>query len=245
MVEKRRLDQLLVERGLCDSRSRAQARILAGDVVVNDHRVDKAGTKIAVDAEIRLKGSGLAYVSRGGLKLERALDHFGVSPDGRVCVDVGASTGGFTDLLLQRGAVRVYAVDVGYGQLAWKLQQDERVVNLERTHIAKLEAGSLSPAPDLAVIDVSFISLRRVLDPLLLHLEEKADILALIKPQFEVGREHVGKGGIVRDEDARQRCVDDVITHAEKLGLRSLGVTESPITGADGNVEFLTHLARG
>lgn len=247
MGEKRRLDMLLVERGLCESRARAQGRILAGEVIVDEQKVDKAGTKVPVDAEIRLKGEGLKYVSRGGLKLEGALDHFGISPEGRVCLDVGASTGGFTDVLLRRGATRVYAVDVGYGQLAWPLRKDERVVVLERTHIGKLEDGALVPKPTLGVVDVSFISLTRVLEPMLRHLEEGGEIVALIKPQFEVGKGAVGKGGIVRDVEVRERAVQGVLDYARALGLEVRGLIDSPITGADGNVEHLAafvHRAR-
>jgi 23S rRNA (cytidine1920-2'-O)/16S rRNA (cytidine1409-2'-O)-methyltransferase len=240
---RERIDVLLVQRGLCDSRTRAQARILAGDVVVNDQRVDKAGTKVAVDAHIRLKGDGLKWVSRGGLKLIGALNSFDVDPTGRVCIDVGASTGGFTDVLLDAGAERVYAVDVGYGQLAWKLRSDERVINLERTHIAKLDPAQLDPRPDLAVTDVSFISLTRVLPEIVSRCARPCDVIALIKPQFEVGREHVGKGGIVRDEAARDAAVERVLARARELGLEVRAVRRSPIEGADGNVEFLTWLS--
>lgn len=238
-VGKERLDVLLVERGLCESRTKAQARILAGEVVVDDQRVDKAGTKVPGDAEIRLKGKGIPWVSRGGLKLEGALSRWPWPLDGVVAVDVGASTGGFTDVLLSRGARRVYAVDVGYGQLAWKLQQDERVVNMERTHIGKLERGALDPAPAAAVIDVSFISLDRVLPALDPHLQRPARVWALIKPQFEVGKGHVGKGGIVRDVVAREAARDRVLGGAQALGWAVLGWAESPITGTDGNVEYV------
>lgn len=212
---------------------------MAGQVIVDDHRIDKAGTKVSTEAEIRLKGDDLAYVSRGGLKLEGALDAWPIELTGRVALDVGASTGGFTDLLLQRGARQVYAVDVGHNQLAWKLRQDPRVINLERTHIAKLEVGSLEPAPTLAVIDVSFISLRRVLPATVPHLATGGRIYALIKPQFEVGRERIGKGGIVRDDKAREEAVQGVLATAEALGLELLGTIESPITGTQGNVEYL------
>ncbi len=236
---KERIDILLVQRGLCSTRSRAQARIMAGQVIVNDHRIDKAGTKVSIDAQIRLKGKDLAYVSRGGLKLEGALEAWPIELDGVVAMDVGASTGGFTDLLLQRGAAQVYAVDVGHNQLAWKLRQDPRVINLERTHIAKLEPGSLEPAPTLAVIDVSFISLRRVLPATVPHLAAGGRIYALIKPQFEVGRERIGKGGIVRDAEARGDAVAKVLATAQALGLDLLGNIESPITGTEGNIEYL------
>jgi len=243
--KKVRIDVLLVERGLCETRAKAQARLLAGEVVVDDQRVDKAGTKVPANAEIRFKGESQPYVSRGGLKLERALELWPIDVKGKICVDIGASTGGFTDVLLRRGATRVYAIDVGYGQLAWSLRQDERVVNLERTHIGKLEPGALDPAPEIAVIDVSFISLTRVLPACVLHLAPTARVYALIKPQFEVGREHVGKGGIVRDEAARRACVDAVIATAAECGLTCLGIDESPIRGADGNVEYVSCFVRG
>ena len=236
---KERIDILLVQRGLCSTRSRAQARIMAGQVIVDDHRVDKAGTKVSVESKIRLKGKDLAYVSRGGLKLEAALEEWPIELEGVVAMDVGASTGGFTDLLLQRGAEQVYAVDVGHNQLAWKLRQDRRVINLERTHIAKLEIGSLEPTPMLAVIDVSFISLRRVLPATVPHLAAGGRIYALIKPQFEVGRDRIGKGGIVRDTKARNDAVAGVLAAAEALGLDLLGTIESPITGTEGNIEYL------
>jgi 23S rRNA (cytidine1920-2'-O)/16S rRNA (cytidine1409-2'-O)-methyltransferase len=244
-MARERLDVLLVERGLVESRARAQARILAGEVVVNDHRVDKPGTKVDAESTIRLKGEGLRWASRGGLKLEAALAAFAVDVAGHTCIDVGASTGGFTDVLLQSGAEKVFAVDVGWGQLHEKLRQDPRVVNLERTHIGKLPPGSLTPAPDVAVLDVSFISLKQVLPHLAPHLAARAVVIPLIKPQFEVGREHVGKGGIVRDEGARQRAVDDVITAAGALGWRHRGLIPSPIAGADGNVEYLARFDVG
>ena len=212
---------------------------MAGQVIVDDHRVDKAGTKVSVESKIRLKGKDLAYVSRGGLKLEAALEEWPIELEGVVAMDVGASTGGFTDLLLQRGAEQVYAVDVGHNQLAWKLRQDRRVINLERTHIAKLEIGSLEPTPMLAVIDVSFISLRRVLPATVPHLAAGGRIYALIKPQFEVGRDRIGKGGIVRDTKARNDAVAGVLAAAEALGLDLLGIIESPITGTEGNIEYL------
>lgn len=241
---RERIDVLLVERGLVESRARAQARILAGDVVVDDQRVDKPGEKVPRDAAIRLKGDALPWVSRGGLKLEAALTWFGVDVTGAVCVDVGASTGGFTDVLLARGAARVYAIDVGYGQLAHKLRTDPRVVCMERTHIGKLAPGTLDPAPRVAVIDVSFISLAAVLPALVPHLARPAEVVALIKPQFEAGREHVGKGGIVRDEAARRAAVEKVLRVAAALGMTPRGeVRASPIQGADGNVEYVVAFA--
>ena len=243
-MKKIRLDKLLVDRGLVPSRERARALILAGKVVVGEHAVDKAGAQVAEDAPVRLKGEDIPYVSRGGLKLEKGLDHFAVDPAGRVAVDVGASTGGFTDCLLQRGAAKVFAVDVGYGQLAWSLREDPRVVNLERTNIRELTAEHLGERPSLAVIDASFISLDKVLPPTLALLAPGAEILALIKPQFEVGKGQVGKGGVVRDAEQHATVVERIRTLAESLGCLVLGVTESPILGPKGNREFLIHLRR-
>ncbi len=244
MVKKERLDKLLVSRGLVQSRERARALILAGKVVVGDHAVDKAGTQVAADSELRLKGEDIPFVSRGGVKLVAGLDAFGLPVAGLVAIDVGASTGGFTDCLLQRGAARVYAVDVGYGQLAWKLREDSRVVNLERTNIRDLTPEALSERPQLAVIDASFISLDKVLPATLALLTPAATIVALIKPQFEVGRGEVGKGGVVRDAGQHRRVVEQVRETAETLGCRVLGVVESPILGPKGNREFLIGLAR-
>lgn len=238
-MTKQRLDKLMVERGLAPSREKAQALIMAGQVVVGDHAVDKSGHQVPLDVEIRIKGDVLPYVSRGGLKLKKALDQFGVDVNGLVAIDVGASTGGFTDCLLQSGALKVFAVDVGHGQLAWKLQQDLRVVNIEKTNIRYLTPDQLGETPDLAVIDASFISLSKVLPPTLALLKPEGRIIALIKPQFEVGKGEVGKGGIVRDPAAHQKVVDDVSRMAQELGLSVAGVCESPITGADGNREFL------
>lgn len=244
-VQKERLDKLLVTRGLVQSRERARALILAGQVVVDHHTVDKAGAQVSTDVSLRLKGEDIPYVSRGGLKLEKALEAFAVEVTGRVALDVGASTGGFTDCLLQRGAIRVYAVDVGYGQLAWKLRQDERVVNLERTNIRHLQAETLQEQPGLAVIDASFISLDKVLPATLALLDEQAEVVALIKPQFEVGRGAVGKGGVVRDASQHKEVVERIRRLSEELGCQVLGVTESPILGPKGNREFLIHLKKG
>ncbi|WP_298439186.1 TlyA family RNA methyltransferase [Geobacter sp.] len=242
--ELERLDKLLVDRGVVQSRERARALIMAGQVVVNDHLVDKAGARIPVDAEIRLKEADIPYVSRGGLKLARALDEFAIDVTGLVAIDVGASTGGFTDCLLQRGARKVFAVDVGYGQLAWKLRQDPRVVNLEKTNIRYLEPAVLGESPDLAVIDASFISLDKVLPPTLRLVRPGGAVVALIKPQFEVGRGEVGKGGVVRDEGKHREVVANVAALAESLGLAVRGVTESPIRGPKGNREFLIYLIK-
>jgi len=245
MAGKVRIDKLLVDRGLAGSRERARSLILAGRVLVGEQVVDKAGTSVAEDAELRLKGEDIPFVSRGGLKLDRALECFALDVKGRVALDVGASTGGFTDCLLQHGAARVYAVDVGYGQLAWKLREDPRVVNLERTNIRALQSGCFEPLPDLAVIDASFISLDKVLPATLPLLATGAELLALIKPQFEVGRGEVGKRGVVRDPDKHREVIAKVELLAQGLSCRVLGVVESPILGPKGNREFLIHLQRG
>jgi len=245
MTAKLRLDKLMVERGLAPSREKAQALIMAGQVVVGDHAAEKAGQQVLPDVEIRIKGDVLPYVSRGGLKLEKGLDAFGITPAGRVAIDVGASTGGFTDCLLQRGAIRVYAVDVGYGQLAWKLREDPRVVVLEKTNIRHLPPELLDPLPDLAVIDASFISLNLVLPPTLALLKRPAEVVALVKPQFEVGKGAVGKGGIVRDPKLHDEVLHKMESLAAELGADLLGICDSPITGADGNREFLMGLRIG
>lgn len=241
---KIRLDRLLVARGFAESRERGHALILAGQVLVNGQKQDKAGALVPEDAGIRILGEVLPYVSRGGLKLEGALKGFNISVEGKTALDVGASTGGFTDCLLQHGAEKVYAVDVGYGQLAWKLRQDPRVITIERVNIRDI-ASSLIPEPiDIAVIDVSFISLEKVIPSILKFLNPDSEIIALIKPQFEVGREQVGKGGIVRDEAARSAAVDRVTDFIRGSGFEVKGVIPSPITGQDGNVEFLMHAVR-
>jgi 23S rRNA (cytidine1920-2'-O)/16S rRNA (cytidine1409-2'-O)-methyltransferase len=244
MSQKQRLDKLMVERGLVPSRERAQALIMAGQVVVGDHAVNKAGQQVALEADIRIKGEVLPYVSRGGLKLRRALDEFAVDAGGLVALDVGASTGGFTDCLLQAGAARVYAVDVGYGQLAWKLQQDSRVVSLEKTNIRYLTPELLGAVPDLAVIDASFISLAKVLPATVALIKPGGRIIALIKPQFEVGKGEVGKGGIVRDPVAHEKAIAGVRQTAVEMGLAVAGLCDSPISGADGNREFLILLVK-
>jgi 23S rRNA (cytidine1920-2'-O)/16S rRNA (cytidine1409-2'-O)-methyltransferase len=243
-VAKERLDKLLVDRGLAQSRERAKALIMARQVVVGDHLADKAGQTVPVDVEIRLKGELLPFVSRGGLKLEKALDQFAIDVSGLVVMDVGASTGGFTDCLLQRGAVKVFAVDVGYGQLAWKLRQDERVVNLEKTNIRYLEPEKLQALPDMAVIDASFISLDKVLPPTLRLIRDDGIVVALIKPQFEVGRGEVGKGGVVRDEKKHAEVIAAITALAADLALDVKGITESPVLGPKGNREFLIYLKK-
>lgn len=241
---KERLDKILVDRKLTESRERARALIMAGQVVVNDHAAGKAGQLVSLDADIRLKGEALPFVSRGGLKLEKALELFAVDVKDLVAIDVGASTGGFTDCLLQHGARKVFAVDVGYGQLAWKLRQDERVVNIEKTNIRYLDREKLGEVPDIAVIDVSFISLDKVLPHVSRLVKEGGSIVALIKPQFEVGRGEVGKGGVVRDSEKHQKVITAVHSLAESLGLIVRGITESPILGPKGNREFLINLKK-
>ncbi|HAD03579.1 MAG: hemolysin [Desulfuromonadales bacterium GWD2_61_12] len=244
-MSRERLDKLLVDRGLVPSRERGRALILAGKVVVNDHCLDKPGLQVQVDAEIRLKGEDIPYVSRGGLKLAAALAAFPVTVSGRVAIDVGASTGGFTDCLLQHGATRVFAVDVGYGQLAWRLQQDPRVVNIERTNIRTFDARAFAGViPDLAVIDASFISLGIVLPATLALLPVGAEIIALIKPQFEVGRGNVGKGGVVRDVAVQQQVVEKISQLAADLLCQVGGIVESPLLGPKGNREFLIYLRK-
>jgi len=243
-TRKLRLDRLLVGRGLSESRERAQAVIIAGQVLVSGQKIDKAGALIPEDAVIRVLGESLPYVSRGGLKLEAALKEFRVVAEGKVALDVGASTGGFTDCLLQSGVKKVYAVDVGYGQMAWKLRQDARVVTIERTNIREIDPSLLPEPIDIAVADVSFISLEKVIPGILKFLKPEAEIIALIKPQFEVGKGQVGKGGIVRDEAARTAAVHRITDNFRGLGLEVKGVIPSPITGQDGNVEYLIYALR-
>ena len=235
-----RLDVAILERGLATTRARAQALIRAGDVEVDGQVMDKPGMTVPAGAEIVVRQRP-AYVGRGGQKLAAGLDAFGLDPRGRTCLDVGASTGGFTDVLLQRGAARVFAVDVGRGQLAWKLRSDPRVVNLERTDIRAV--GPLEVPIELAVVDVAFISLRRVLPAIRPHLAAAADVVALVKPQFEAGRAAVGRGGVVRDPAVHHRVLADFLAWAEAAGWAVAGARASPITGADGNREFLVHVA--
>lgn len=243
MSEKIRIDRLLVERGLAPSRTRAQALIMSGKVVVQDHRVDKSGAMVASDAAVRVIGHDHPYVSRGGLKLQTALDAFeDLCVEGRVALDIGASTGGFTDCLLQRGVRKVHAVDVGYGQLAWKLAQDDRVVVWDRQNIRDLSLETLGERVELAVADCSFISLTKVLAPAKELLAPQADVVALVKPQFEVGKDRVGKGGIVRDPELQKAAVNAVIEHATQLGFVRKGCVASSITGKEGNQEYLVWL---
>lgn len=244
MIRRERLDKLLVDRGTVASRERARRLVMAGAVRVGDRVVDKPGALVAVDAPIALSGSDIPYVSRGGLKLAGALDAFGTSVADRVVLDVGASTGGFTDCVLQRGARAVIAVDVGYGQFAWSLRQDPRVTLLERTNIRRLDPAALPAMPDLAVIDVSFIALRLVLPTVVEVLAPSGDLVALVKPQFEVGKRQVGSGGVVRDPNLQAAAVAGVRDSAVALGLEYLGACESPILGAKGNREFFLALRK-
>jgi|SRR5579871_3919301 len=236
---KIRLDQLLVQKGLAENPSKARARIMAGDVIVNDQRVDKPGVKFAESVDIRLRGHTHPFVSRGGVKLEHALVLWPADLLGAVALDVGASTGGFTEVLLKHGVSKVYAVDVGYGQLAESLRVDPRVINLERTHILHVTKNAFSALPTIATIDVSFISLEKILSHVVELLAEHALIYALIKPQFEAGREHVTKGGIVKDPAIHQAVLTKISEVATSCGLTIIGVANSPILGAKGNVEFL------
>ncbi len=242
MKHKQRLDILLTERGLCDSRSRAQALIMSGEVFVNGQKCDKAGTLIEEDAALELRG-GSRYVSRGGLKLEKALRDFGIDPTGFVCSDSGASTGGFTDCLLQNGAAKVFAIDVGYGQLAWSIRMDPRVVCMERTNIRYVTPEQLGEPLDLSVIDVSFISLRIVLPAVRALLKPTGQVICLIKPQFEAGKEKVGKKGVVRDPRVHEEVLNGFLSLAAELGLTVRNLTYSPVKGPEGNIEFLGHLA--
>ena len=242
MKVKKRLDVLLTERMYADSRSKAQAIIMSGLVFVNQQRVDKPGTSVANDAEIEIRGNTLQYVSRGGLKLEKALRDFGVNPEGYVCSDSGASTGGFTDCLLQQGAKKVFAIDVGYGQLDWKIRSDERVVVMERTNIRYVTPADLGEPLDLSVIDVSFISLKIVLPAIQALLKPTGQVVCLIKPQFEAGRDKVGKKGVVREPATHREVLDGFVALANELNFRILGLTYSPVKGPEGNIEFLGHL---
>ena len=236
---KERIDKLLVDRGLVASREKARALVLAGQVLANEQRIDKPGQTVDADAALRIKGETPRYVGRGGLKMEAALDAFGIDPAGETWIDVGASTGGFTDCLLQRGAASVWAVDVGHNQLDYRLRTDPRVVVREGVNARELTPEAFPLRFDGAVVDVSFISLKLILEPVVTVLRPGARIVALVKPQFEVGRGEVGKGGIVRDDAQRERARDAVLAHAESIGLTVRGAIECPLPGAEGNREFL------
>ena len=239
---KERLDVLLVKRGLAESREKAKAIIMSGIVYVEDQKEDKAGTTFDENAKIEVRGSTLKYVSRGGLKLEKAMTHFGVTLDQKVCMDVGASTGGFTDCMLQNGAVKVFSVDVGHGQLAWKLRNDPRVVCMEKTNIRYVTPEEIPDRIQFVSIDVSFISLTKVLGPVKALMEPDGEVVCLIKPQFEAGREKVGKKGVVREKSVHLEVIEMVASFAGSIGFESLHLEFSPIKGPEGNIEYLLHL---
>ncbi len=241
-MAKERLDVLLVKKGLAESRERAKTTIMAGLVLVDEKKIDKAGTMVKEDAVIRILGNNNPYVSRGGLKLAKAIKEFGVSLQDKIAADIGASTGGFTDCMLQNGAVKVFAIDVGYGQLAWKLRTDERVVNMERTNIRNVHLEDLGQPIDFASIDVAFISLDKVLPNVKELLQPKGEVVALIKPQFEAGREKVGKKGVVKDPAVHEEVIIKVLHVADDLGLKALALTYSPVKGPEGNIEYLVWL---
>ena len=241
---KERLDVLLVSRGLAPSREKAKTMIMEGNVFVNNNREDKAGSTFPDDCKIEIHGNTLKYVSRGGLKLEKAMTHFGITLDGKVCMDIGASTGGFTDCMLQNGASKVYSVDVGYGQFAWKLRQDPRVVCMEKTNIRYVTPEDIGEPVDFSSIDVSFISLTKVLGPIRDYLTEDGEIVALIKPQFEAGREKVGKKGVVREKSTHHEVIEKVTSYAASIGFDILEIEFSPIKGPEGNIEYLVHLKK-
>ena len=242
---KERLDVLLVSRGLAPSREKAKTMIMEGNVFVNNNREDKAGSTFPDDCKIEIHGNTLKYVSRGGLKLEKAMTHFGITLDGKVCMDIGASTGGFTDCMLQNGARKVYAVDVGYGQLAWSLRSDERVVCMERTNARYLTHEQIPEELDFASVDVSFISLKLILPPLCGLLRQGGHVACLVKPQFEAGKEKVGKKGVVRDPAVHLEVLEHFLEHAKESGFTVLGLTYSPIRGPEGNIEYLGYLEKG
>lgn len=241
---KERLDVLLVKRGLAVSREKAKAVIMAGIVYVENQKEDKAGSMFPDTVKIEVRGNTLKYVSRGGLKLEKAMTHFGVTLDKKVCMDVGASTGGFTDCMLQNGAVKVYAIDVGHGQLDWKLRNDERVVCMEKTNIRYVVPEDLQEPADFSSIDVSFISLTKVLLPVYHLLKDNGEVVCLIKPQFEAGREKVGKKGVVRDPAVHEEVIDKVIAYAKSIGYAVRHLEFSPIKGPEGNIEYLLHIQK-
>ena len=242
---KERLDVLMVSRGLAESREKAKAVIMSGDVLVNGQREDKAGSMFDPDkCDITVKGEKLKYVSRGGLKLEKALAVFPIDLNGKTCMDIGASTGGFTDCMLQNGAVKVYSIDVGHGQLAWSLRNDERVVCMEKTNFRYVKPEDIGDVIDFASVDVSFISLTKILEPAVNIIRDNAQMVCLIKPQFEAGREEVGKKGVVRDKKVHASVIATVIDYAKSIGFKILGLDHSPIRGPEGNIEYLLHIEK-
>lgn len=245
MMKKIRLDQLVFDLGLTESRERAKTTIMSGLVFVNGQRADKPGMQVPPDANVEVKGAALPYVSRGGFKLEKALKVFPADPADKVCIDCGASTGGFTDVLLQNGAKKVYSVDVGYGQLAWSLRQDERVVNMERTNIRYISSEQIPEPIDMAVMDLSFISIKLVLPAVCSLLKDGGDLVCLIKPQFEAGREEVGKKGVVRDKGVHLSVIESILDFAPSVGMTVMGLDFSPIKGPEGNIEYLCCMKKG
>lgn len=244
-MKKIRLDQLVFDLGLTESRERAKTTIMSGLVFVDGQRADKPGMQVSPDAKVEVRGNALPYVSRGGFKLEKALKVFPIDVKGKVCIDCGASTGGFTDVLLKNGAAKVYSVDVGYGQLAWSLRQDERVINMERTNIRYITDEQIPEPLDLAVMDVSFISIKLVLPAVCMLLKDGADFVCLIKPQFEAGRDEVGKKGVVRDKSVHLRVIESILNFVPDIGMTVMGLDYSPIKGPEGNIEYLCHLKKG
>lgn len=242
--KKERLDILLVEKGIFTSRERAKTSIMAGKIFVDGQRVDKAGEKVSVDAEIIFKGQEIPYVSRGGLKLEKAMKEFGISLENKTCMDIGASTGGFTDCMLQNGAKKVFSIDVGYGQFAWKLRTDPRVVCMERTNIRYVTPDDIGELTDFASIDVSFISLKKIMPATINLLSDKGEVVALIKPQFEAGKEKVGKKGVVRDINVHNEVVKSIVDYLYSQGLNILSLSYSPIKGPEGNIEYLVYFTK-
>ncbi|MEW6410207.1 MAG: TlyA family RNA methyltransferase, partial [Nitrospirota bacterium] len=241
---KERLDKILVGKGLAESREKARALIMEGKVFVNGMRISKAGTFLPLDTTIEIRGNLHPYVSRGGIKLQSAIESFNIDVSGKIAIDVGTSTGGFTDCLLSFGAKKVYAVDVGYGQIAWRLRNDPRVIPIERTNIRYIDPSLIKDKIDIAVIDTSFISLEKVLPPVVNLVKNNGEMIALIKPQFEVGKGEVGKGGIVKEENKRRKVLEKIKELAEKLILEVKGLIQSPITGREGNIEYLIYLKK-
>lgn len=244
-MKKIRLDQLVFDLGLAESRERAKTTVMSGLVFVNGQRADKPGMQVLPDVKVEVKGSALPYVSRGGLKLEKALKVFPIDVSGKVCIDCGASTGGFTDVLLKNGAAKVYSVDVGYGQLAWSLRNDDRVVNMERTNIRYISSEEIPEPLDVCVMDLSFISVKLVLPAVCALLKDNADLMCLIKPQFEAGREEVGKKGVVRDKSVHLSVIQSVLEFAPTVGMTVMGLDYSPIKGPEGNREYLCYMKKG
>ncbi|KYH29823.1 MULTISPECIES: TlyA family RNA methyltransferase [Clostridium] len=243
-AKSKRLDVILVERGFFPSREKARASIMAGDIFVDGQRVDKCGQRIKESSHIEFKGNIMPYVSRGGLKLEKAIKSFNIHLNGKVCMDIGASTGGFTDCMLQNGAKKVFAVDVGYGQFAWKLRTDPRVICMERTNARYLTTEDINDYPDFASIDVSFISLKKIVPPIINLLTDKGGIVALIKPQFEAGRDKIGKKGVVKEASTHKEVINDILRFLLENNQKILGLEHSPIKGPEGNIEYLVYFTK-